>query len=242
MAFLSGRTSLTTVQTGDIADNAVTGGKLNPSLVAGDVIYASGTDTITRLAKGSDTTVLTLASGLPSWASPPEAGLVLIETITTTGATWDFETGINSTYESYFCSYRVVPATDNAQLTLVVGTGGTPTYQTSLYAYCALHNDTTSPASTGADGASDIRLHSDRGMGNVATEGGAGNFWIHEPSSAAASTFFSGNGGVCDTAGNFYGTTFGAAYEAATAVTAIRLLYSSGNITGEASIWGLARA
>ena len=193
MAFLSGRTSLTTVQTGDIADNAVTGGKLNPSLVAGDVIYASGTDTITRLAKGSDTTVLTLA-------------------------------------------------TDNAQLTLVVGTGGTPTYQTSLYAYCALHNDTTSPASTGADGAADIRLHSDRGMGNVATEGGAGNFWIHEPSSAAASTFFSGNGGVCDTAGNFYGTTFGAAYEAATAVTAIRLLYSSGNITGEASIWGLARA
>jgi len=40
------------------------------TLVAGDVLYASGADTLARLAIGSDDEVLTLASGIPSWATP----------------------------------------------------------------------------------------------------------------------------------------------------------------------------
>ena len=37
---------------------------------AGDIIYASAANTPARLAAGSDTEVLTLASGVPSWAAP----------------------------------------------------------------------------------------------------------------------------------------------------------------------------
>ena len=37
---------------------------------SGDIIYASAANTPARLAKGSDTEVLTLASGVPSWAAP----------------------------------------------------------------------------------------------------------------------------------------------------------------------------
>ena len=37
---------------------------------AGDVLYASGANTLAKLAIGSDTEVLTLASGVPSWAAP----------------------------------------------------------------------------------------------------------------------------------------------------------------------------
>jgi hypothetical protein len=36
----------------------------------GDILYASGANTLAKLAKGSDTEVLTLASGVPSWAAP----------------------------------------------------------------------------------------------------------------------------------------------------------------------------
>ena len=43
------------------------------TLVAGDIIYSSGADVLARLAKGSDTEVLTLASGIPSWAAIPAA-------------------------------------------------------------------------------------------------------------------------------------------------------------------------
>lgn len=37
---------------------------------AGDIIYSSAANTPARLAKGSDTEVLTLAAGVPSWAAP----------------------------------------------------------------------------------------------------------------------------------------------------------------------------
>jgi hypothetical protein len=56
------------VDTAHIENNAVTGAKLNPSLVLGDIIYADGTDTIARLGKGSETEVLTMGgSNAPTW-------------------------------------------------------------------------------------------------------------------------------------------------------------------------------
>lgn len=44
------------------------------SQAAGDVIYASSTTQLSRLAKSSDGEVLTLASGLPSWAAAAGGG------------------------------------------------------------------------------------------------------------------------------------------------------------------------
>ena len=40
------------------ADNSVTGAKLNISLLAGDTMYASATDTLAKLAKGTAGQVL----------------------------------------------------------------------------------------------------------------------------------------------------------------------------------------
>ena len=51
------------------ANDSVDGAQLSPSLVAGDIIYADGTDSIERLAKGTDGQVLKLASGVPSWGT-----------------------------------------------------------------------------------------------------------------------------------------------------------------------------
>ena len=42
---------------------------LSPMTTAGDIIYGGTSGTGTRLAKGSDGQVLTLASGVPTWAS-----------------------------------------------------------------------------------------------------------------------------------------------------------------------------
>ena len=61
------------VTTVKIANDQVTGAKLNPALVAGDIIYADGTDTITRLAKPGTPAgeVLTFATSAtaPSWVA-----------------------------------------------------------------------------------------------------------------------------------------------------------------------------
>jgi hypothetical protein len=46
------------------------GGTGISSYAAGDILYASGATTLAKLVKGSDTEVLTLASGVPTWAAP----------------------------------------------------------------------------------------------------------------------------------------------------------------------------
>ena len=43
---------------------------LSPMTAEGDVLYGGASGTVTKLAKGSDADVLTLASGVPSWAAP----------------------------------------------------------------------------------------------------------------------------------------------------------------------------
>jgi len=53
---------------------------------AGDVLYASGANTLAKLAKGSDDDVLTLASGVPSWAAAAGGGKVnqILQTLDST--------------------------------------------------------------------------------------------------------------------------------------------------------------
>jgi hypothetical protein len=66
-------TALGTVVTGTWSADTIAvnkGGTGLESYEAGDILYASGTTTLAKLAKGSDTQVLTLASGVPTWASP----------------------------------------------------------------------------------------------------------------------------------------------------------------------------
>jgi hypothetical protein len=46
---------------------------LSPMSASGDLVYGGAAGTGTRLAKGSDTQVLTLSSGLPVWATPATA-------------------------------------------------------------------------------------------------------------------------------------------------------------------------
>ena len=54
---------------------------------AGDILYASGANTLAKLAKGSDDEVLTLASGVPSWATASSGGFLQIKQTVKTDTT-----------------------------------------------------------------------------------------------------------------------------------------------------------
>ena len=60
------KSSLPSWETVDLADTDLT--------TAGDILYENATPELARLPKGSDADVLTLASGLPSWAAPAGGG------------------------------------------------------------------------------------------------------------------------------------------------------------------------
>ena len=61
-------------------------GMTNPMTTTGDIIYSSSGSTPARLGIGSSAQVLTVASGLPSWATPSSGGMTLISTTALTGA------------------------------------------------------------------------------------------------------------------------------------------------------------
>ena len=74
----------TALATAYIADNAVTLAKLEDG-TSGDILYYAASGVPTRLAKGSDTQILTLSSGLPVWAAPSATTVAPAGTLT--GAT-----------------------------------------------------------------------------------------------------------------------------------------------------------
>jgi len=51
----------------------------------GDIIYASAANTPARLGIGSTSQVLTVAGGIPSWATPTASGMTLLSTTTLSG-------------------------------------------------------------------------------------------------------------------------------------------------------------
>jgi hypothetical protein len=64
----------------------------------GDIYYASGANTPARLGIGSSAQVLTVASGVPSWATPAAGGgITLLSTTSLSGANVDI-TGISQDY------------------------------------------------------------------------------------------------------------------------------------------------
>ncbi len=70
------------------ADNSVTGAKLNISLLAGDTMYASGTDTLARLAKGTAGQALVMNSGAtaPEWGEAGGGKIVSVTSVNKTDA------------------------------------------------------------------------------------------------------------------------------------------------------------
>ena len=87
--------------------NPVIASVVNNTLTSttGDMIYASAANTPARLGIGSSAQVLTVASGVPSWATPSSGGMTLISTTTLSGATTDLSS-IPQTYNKLYLVIR----------------------------------------------------------------------------------------------------------------------------------------
>ena len=78
-------------------------GGIQPTLLTttGDIMYASSASNPARLGIGSSAQVLTVASGVPSWATPTSGGMTLISTTTFSGTSVTLSS-IPQTYNSLF--------------------------------------------------------------------------------------------------------------------------------------------
>ena len=84
---------------------------LSPGTTAGDVDYYTSSTAKARLAIGSTGQVLTVAAGVPSWATSSSGGMTLLSTTTLTGATVTISC-ISGSYTNLFAViYGVTNAT-----------------------------------------------------------------------------------------------------------------------------------
>lgn len=99
----------------------------NPMTTAGDVIKGGVSGAPTRLAKGTDGQVLTLAAGVPSWAASGAAAFAgarvtntAVQSLTT--ATW---TSLTFDTERFDTDAFHSTATNTSRITIPAGKGGT---------------------------------------------------------------------------------------------------------------------
>jgi hypothetical protein len=104
---------------------------LNPSTTLGDIEYRSSTsNTNTRLAIGSTAQVLTVAAGVPSWATPPASGgMTLLSTTAITASASISITGIDQTYNQLVIYVSdASPATDGKEIRMRFNTSASNSY------------------------------------------------------------------------------------------------------------------
>jgi hypothetical protein len=88
---------------------------LSPGTTAGDIDYYTSSTAKSRLAIGSTGQVLTVAGGVPSWATTSAGGMTLISTTTLTGASVTLSS-IPQTYVNLLLYIKdPKPATDGAE-------------------------------------------------------------------------------------------------------------------------------
>jgi hypothetical protein len=178
-----------------------------------------------------------------SIASP---GLVLLEQHTAAAsATLDFTSFISSTYDQYlFELVDIVPATDDTIPYMRVGTGGGPTYDAgNNYGWTGWRwlnsgSGTSGAASGEAQISLTLAIHKAANWPPL-----CGSLKLFNPQSSSTNKLITGQFETFDTAANLpLGTVLAASYQAVTAITAVRFLMSSGNITsGTIRVYGVAK-
>jgi hypothetical protein len=112
-------TNVTTYYTGSAWANLDTTGMTNPMTTTGDTIYSSSGSTPARLGIGSTGQVLTVAGGVPSWATPSSSSALNF----ITGASFSAAStiNVNNCFTSTYANYRIIINADQ------VSVGGTMT-------------------------------------------------------------------------------------------------------------------
>jgi len=214
-------------------------GGIQPTLLTttGDIMYASSANNPARLGIGSSAQVLTVAAGIPSWATPASGSITLLTTTSLSGSE-TLITSIDQTYEDLrIYVYGVTNATANGVF-FANPRNSTTNLDVSATAF------TGNPANAGSyDNDAGPRLCSD--VSQITSDRtSAVNFWALTIKNYASTSQFK----TYEVAGGFYNSAtavqtgwnvIGHIYSTS-AVNAMRFANSGGNLsTGTVEIYGV---
>jgi hypothetical protein len=219
-------------------------GMTNPMTTTGDTIYSSSGSTPAALPIGSTGQVLTVASGLPSWATiaAPSSGLTLIKRASFSNVT-DTSTTFDSMFSSTYGAYQIVietlySNTDQTNDLQMQWRYAGPNTQTSSYNgnnQSTLYNSTTI-TSTANNAGSSMLVSLDCGS---STAPGSGSMLVTNAFGSSGRAKILGSYAETD-AGR--GCTFWQATTIDRTYTGFLLKASATNITGTVAVYGLAKS
>jgi len=115
-------TNVTTYYTGSAWANLDTTGMTNPMTTTGDTIYSSSGSTPARLGIGSTGQVLTVAGGVPSWATPAGGGGKVLQVVF---AEYSTSTTIaTTTYTDTGISLSITPSSATSKILVISHNSG----------------------------------------------------------------------------------------------------------------------
>lgn len=215
------------------------------STAANTVEILSGIIAPTQASTDSSTKVATTAFV----TAAPGSSLVLIQAQTASAsAAIDFTTGIGSTYDEYLVVFsNVVPATDDAQITLQVSEDGGSTWKTTSGDYGVAYNVGTEGAiNTAVGSAATTAIPLTFSTSSTASTGGtSGEVKFFKPSGTVAHKHFVFDSYFARTSSAQNGRVTGAGRYKATvnAINAIRFIETAGNIaSGGFYLYGVKKS
>ena len=223
-------TNVTTYYTGSAWTNLDTTGMTNPMTTTGDMVYSSSGSTPARLGIGTTGQVITVAGGIPSWATPASAGsYTQLATGSLTGSSVSI-TSISGSYKELRLQATGFSFSTSSEFRFTINSA------TSQYGYTTISNGTAS--GTGSSGVAFGSFG-----GSVATYNDNTNAWLSIPFYATSSRpqWIGGVEGVNGSNGApQHSLTFGGSNNSA-AVTSIQLFPQTGTFSsGTYTLWGVA--
>ena len=195
---------------------------LNPETTLGDIAYRSATANVnTRLGIGSTGQVMTVAGGVPTWATPVAGGgITLISTTTMSGATTTISS-INQTYVNLFMVIFGVTGSSTSRIAISPNASGV------LTNYQLVRNDSA------ANGQVDEQIPAS-GLFAINASGGLNASYVtinNYSSSTSFKPYFSY--GFCQDNTPANKTFFsGGAFRSTSAITSLDITYTSSSATG----------
>ena len=209
----------------------------------GDILYASGANTLAKLAKGSDDEVLTLASGVPSWAAAGGGAWNLLSTTTASGASSaDFVHGSGDIDFTTYKIYKMIgtdidSSDDDVALTILYSDDTGSTYETTGYE--CTYNYTNYSGSPLATSSSSVAFRMND-LGNAAGE--TGGFECTFTNLASTSLYKQSwyIGVTCSNGGSQRIFRGAATWSSLDDVNAIRFVMSAGTFDGTFKLYGVS--
>jgi len=226
-------TNVTTYYTGSAWTNLDTTGMTNPMTTTGDMVYSSSGSTPARLGIGSTGQVITVAGGIPSWATPAAAASGLTKIV---AGSFSAVAGVaingcfTSTYKKYLLIVNgLLDSTDPGEIYLQLQYSTSTVENISYFGCSDSRNESGTLTTLTTPNASKFILGKARGTARhnfTATITGVGN------TSEQAGVACYGN------LGNQGYNIFGGIAASARTYTGI-YLSGQGNITGTYTVYGL---